>query len=104
MRPAVALVLTTIIGLGGWGGNFPAAVAQEDWGGLPPGDGREDVYNTCQACHSLAIVRQQRLSRAVWTKTLAWMVAEQGMPEPEPEEYARILDYLGTSLGSDTPR
>jgi cytochrome c len=71
-------------------------VEEEDWGGLPPGEGREDVFYTCQACHSLTTVLQQRLSRDVWDETLVWMIEEQGMPEPEPDEYTRILDYLGT--------
>ena len=56
------------------------------------------------SCHSLTTVQQQRLSRKTWGKTLVWMIEEQGMPEPEPEQYARILDYLGTYLAPDSPR
>lgn len=77
-------------------------VAEEDWAGLPAGEGREDVFYTCQACHSLRTVLQQRLYRDVWDETLQWMIEEQGMPEPEPEEYARILNYLGTYLSPDS--
>ena len=44
---------------------------------------------------------QQRLSRDVWDETLEWMIEEQGMPQPEPDEYARILDYLGTYIAPD---
>ncbi len=76
----------------------------EDWAGLPPGVGREDVFYLCQACHSLKTVLQQRLSREDWDETLVWMVEEQGMPEPEPAEYARLLDYLGAYLSPETPR
>ncbi len=79
-------------------------VDSEDWGGLAAGPGREEVYYICQACHSLAIVLQQRLTRASWEETLEWMVEEQGMPEPEPEELSAILDYLGSRLNPDTPR
>jgi hypothetical protein len=32
------------------------------------------------------------------------MVEEQGMPELEPEERDRILDYFSTHLGSESPR
>ncbi len=28
----------------------------------------------------------------------------EGMPQPEPEEYALILDYLGRYLSPETPR
>ena len=74
-------------------------VEEEDWGGLPPGPGQEDVYYTCQACHSLRIVVQQGLTRHSWEETLAWMVEEQGMPELEPETEAIILDYLAKYYG-----
>jgi len=77
-------------------------VEEEDWAGLPPGAGREEVFYTCQACHSLKTVLQQRLYRKVWDDTLQWMIEEQGMPEPEPEEYAKILDYLGTHLSPES--
>lgn len=32
------------------------------------------------------------------------MIEEQGMPEPEPQDYRRILDYLATHLSPETPR
>lgn len=47
-------------------------------------------------------VLQQRLYRDVWDETLQWMIAEQGMPEPKPEEYARMLNYLGTYPSPDS--
>ena len=75
-----------------------------DWDGLPPGSGREEVYYTCQACHSLAIVKQQGLSRESWDETLVWMVEEQGMPEIDPEERDRILDYLSNVFGENRAR
>lgn len=70
-----------------------------EWSGLPPGPGREDVFVTCQICHSLKIVQQQGLSRSSWDETLTWMVEEQGMPEPVTEKRERILDYLATHFG-----
>lgn len=51
-------------------------VDEEDWQGLPPGSGREQVFYLCQACHSLAIVKQQGLSRDAWDESLTWMVKE----------------------------
>ncbi len=79
-------------------------VDTEDYAGLPPGPGREEVFYNCQACHSLKLVLQQRLSRDAWDETLVWMVEEQDMPEPDPEERKIILDYLGTYLSDKTPR
>ncbi|NQV45290.1 MAG: hypothetical protein HQ501_10320 [Rhodospirillales bacterium] len=71
----------------------------EDWLGLPPGNGRDEVFYTCQACHSLKTVQQQGLSKDSWKETLVWMVEEQGMSEPEPDELKLILDYLSTYYG-----
>ncbi len=80
---------------------FSAAGDEDDWDGLAPGEGREVVYDACQACHSLAIVKQQGLSREAWDETLDWMVEEQGMPELEPDERPLILDYLSSLYGPD---
>ena len=91
---------TLLILLVGWGGSA-LADQDEDFGGLPPGEGREAVFNTCQACHSLAIVKQQGLSRKSWDETLDWMIEEQGMPEPEPEEREQLLTYLSGTFGID---
>jgi cytochrome c2 len=77
-------------------------VDEENWQGLPPGPGREEVFYTCQACHSLKIVVQQGLTRHSWDETLVWMVEEQGMPELEEEERDLILDYLAEHYGPDS--
>ncbi len=71
---------------------------------MRPGAGREDVFSLCWACQSLKTVLQQRLSRKVWAETLVWMIEEQGMPAPEPADYARLLDYLGAYLSPAAPR
>ncbi len=75
--------------------------ASGDFGGLPNGPHREEVYYTCTACHSIAIVVQQRLGRGVWNDVLDWMVEEQGMEPLEPGARSRILDYLATRLTPD---
>lgn len=73
---------------------------QEDWQGLPPGVGREEVFYTCKTCHSLKMVTQQGLSRESWAETLEWMVEEQGMnPIEDPAVEERILQYLATHYG-----
>ena len=77
-------------------------VDEEDWQGLPPGPGREEVFYGCQACHSLRIVVQQGLTRHSWDETLTWMVEEQGMPEPDEDERTLILDYLAEHYGPDS--
>jgi hypothetical protein len=76
----------------------------EDLGGLAPGPGQEVVYYTCNVCHSIRLVTQQRLSRERWDKLLEGMVEEQGMAEPAPEDRELILDYLAAHYGADAAR
>ena len=97
-------VIGLIAVMGGWGLLAPAGLAQDLFDGLPAGPGREEVYYTCNACHSLALVKQQGLSRARWDETLKWMAEEQGMAELEPAERSLILDYLSTVFGEDRAR
>lgn len=74
---------------------------QQDWQDLPPGPGREEVFYTCNACHSLMLVTQQGMNRDRWDETLEWMVEEQGMNEIENAATRNlILDYLSTHFGS----
>jgi hypothetical protein len=78
-----------------------SADGDDDYDGLPPGKGREDVFSYCDACHSAKLVAQQGLSRESWDETLDWMVEEQGMAEPDDEMRALILDYLSEYLNTD---
>jgi hypothetical protein len=72
------------------------------WQGLPAGQGRDIVFGLCQACHSLAIVKQQGLDREDWEETLVWMVEEQGMPSLDPENLQHVLDYLAINFGRNS--
>jgi cytochrome c len=77
-----------------------AAAAQPDFGpDWPAGPGQAEAGVLCNVCHSLAIVKQQRLTRDVWDGLLDWMVEEQGMPEQTPERRLLILEYLATHFG-----
>jgi hypothetical protein len=88
-----------------WGGGHLApasALAQgPDYGGLTPGPGREAVYFTCTACHSLQQFSQQRMSREEWDATLIRMVENNAMAEPEPWARTLMLAYLSTHFGVD---
>lgn len=65
---------------------------------LPHGEGRDEVFYLCSACHSIKTVVQQKLSREKWDEMLDYMVAEQGMSELEAVDRQRILDYLATHV------
>jgi len=93
--PILWLLLSFSIGYPNW-----AAADCE----LPAGSGREEVCTYCLACHSLAIVTQQRLSERVWDDVLVWMVEEQAMPMIPAKERDLILHYLVNWFGVDALR
>ena len=76
----------------------------EEHGDLPEGPGREEVFYACQACHSLAIIKQQGLDRDSWDESLVQMVEEREMEPLNPEDRKLILDYLTTHYGRDSSK
>ena len=78
--------------------NVPLSAEFDD---LPDAPGVEDTYYLCSACHSLALVKQQRLTDARWDYLWGWMIEHQGMPEQEPEVRDAILGYLKTYFSSE---
>lgn len=79
----------------------PASAGDDNFGGLPPGPGRDEVFAICDACHSIKLVTQQGLSREVWNDILDYMIEEQGMAALDPTERALILEYLAKNFGAD---
>lgn len=61
---------------------------------LPPGNGRDEAFYWCSACHSFNLVSRQGMSRLLWDDTLTLMVEKHGMVEPTVDERALLLDYL----------
>ena len=56
------------------------------------------VSGHCGACHSLAIVAQNRMSKDDWLKTIRWMQETQGL-WPLGDHEPLILDYLSKHYG-----
>ena len=79
----------------------PVVELDSELGNLPVGPGAEDTYYQCIACHSTAIIRQQRLSDARWDYLWTWMIEDQGMYEPDDETKDLILTYLKTHFSSE---
>ena len=69
--------------------------------GEPPGEGRDEVFGYCSACHSIRLITQQGLTRADWGEVLVYMVEEHEMAELEPEDEKLVLDYLARFYGRD---
>jgi mono/diheme cytochrome c family protein len=63
--------------------------------------GRKIEQTTCLPCHSLRLIRSQRLPRATWDKELTKM-AGWGW-SAKPEERAALLEFLAANYGDDKP-
>ena len=100
--------LLVLIGWSCWAlADRPAALAQDEDAALaamPDHPGKEEVFYTCNVCHSIRLVTQQRLSRQRWDQLLDWMVEEQGMAQLTAAERQVILEYLATQYGPTAPR
>lgn len=61
---------------------------------LPEGEGRDETFYSCVACHSLQVVTRQGMTHGMWQDTLHLMVERHGMFELEEDEFELILSYL----------
>jgi hypothetical protein len=77
-------------------GSFVLSMASAQGAELPPGPNRDVVGRECQACHDVDMVVATRRSREGWNSLLDEMTS-YGM-RVEPEDRAKILDYLATAL------
>ena len=76
-------------------GLYPAMADDEGPEDLPEGKGREETFYACTACHGLAIIRQQGMSRERWEATIEDMRVRHNMPELEAADRALVAEYLG---------
>lgn len=61
---------------------------------LPDGKGREETFYGCTACHGLAIVVRQGLTRQGWEDMLQLMYTRHNMAELPRDDETAILAYL----------
>ncbi len=72
--------------------------------GLVKADGWELVRANCIACHSAALITQQRGSSEQWLGMIRWMQAKQNLWQFEPEVEARIIAYLADNYPPQADR
>ncbi|CAM3380369.1 hypothetical protein SAMN04488021_1497 [Paracoccus aminovorans] len=100
-RPAGSDPLDPMTALRARADTAETAEGNAELGGLPDGEGAEDTYYQCVACHSTEIIKQQRVTDHRWDELWTWMVEAQGMVEPEPDTKALILTYLKRNFSSE---
>jgi mono/diheme cytochrome c family protein len=62
---------------------------------------KEKVTKVCAACHQSAVVVQQRLSKAAWTKEVDKMTKWGAQVDPADRD--AIIDYLSVNFSPDKP-
>ncbi len=77
---------------------------------LPVGKGRDTTFYACTACHGVALIKAQGLTRDLWDSSIDLMIEKHRMPPPKPEERVEVLDYLAEQFpprrkgrGGDNP-
>jgi hypothetical protein len=76
---------------------------------MPDGKGRDVTFYTCTACHGVALIKAQGLTRDLWDSTFDLMLEKHRMPPVKAADRAEILDYLSTQFpprrqrGGDNP-
>ncbi|WP_339706622.1 hypothetical protein [Algoriphagus aquimarinus] len=71
--------------------------------GLLAGDGLELVKANCTACHSSALILQNRFTREGWHSKIVWMQETQGLWDLGGNE-SIILDYLAANYAPQAPQ
>lgn len=61
---------------------------------FPAGDGQEETFYICTACHSSALVRQQGLSRDGWDRLIDFMMERHNMAPLDAVDRKQVVDYL----------
>ena len=92
MRREILILLTglALAGNAAAGAEAPIDAAS----GLKIDTGWNDVRAHCGACHSYALVTQQRADRPTWQGWIRWMQETQNLWQFDPATEDRILDYL----------
>lgn len=70
---------------------------------FPAGQGRDETFNACTACHGFKLVAQQGLNRRQWEESLDWMTVKHGMPKLDDADRKVVLDYLEATYPPRAP-
>lgn len=78
----------------------PQAETPEAW---PAGEGRDETFYTCTACHATGLITRIGQTREQWNSVVDLMVAKHGMAAPEPADRAMIVNYLARAFPPRAP-
>jgi mono/diheme cytochrome c family protein len=67
------------------------------------GDGRDETFYACTACHGFRLVAQQGMTRAQWEDSINLMTRRHNMPPLDDKDRERVLNYLETAYPPRAP-
>jgi mono/diheme cytochrome c family protein len=70
---------------------------------FPAGQGRDETFYACTACHGFKLIAQQGLNRRQWEESLDWMTVKHGMPKLDAADRKTVLDYLEATYPPRAP-
>lgn len=70
---------------------------------FPAGEGREQTFYACTACHGFKLVAQQGMTRAQWDDSINLMIRRHNMPPPDDRDRAVVLNYLEATYPPRAP-
>ena len=70
---------------------------------FPAGQGRDETFYACTACHGFKLVAQQGMSRAQWDDSVNLMTRRHNMPPLDDKDRAVVLDYLAATYPPRAP-
>lgn len=67
------------------------------------GEGRDQTFYICTACHGFKLVAQQGMTRAQWDDSIGLMIRRHNMPALDDKDRAAVLDYLEAAYPPRAP-
>ena len=71
---------------------------------LPDGQGREETFYACTACHGLALITAQGMTARQWDDTIQFMIERHNMPPPDAKDRELIVQYLASRFPPRVPQ
>jgi mono/diheme cytochrome c family protein len=95
-----AMSLALSAGLAGAQTFTPRDESPEDF---PAGQGRDETFYTCTACHGFKLVAAQGMNRRQWDDSINWMMEKHRMPPLDTKEREIVLNYLEATFPPRAP-
>jgi mono/diheme cytochrome c family protein len=70
---------------------------------FPAGQGRDETFYTCTACHGFKLIASQGMNRRQWDDSINWMMEKHRMPPLEAKEREIVLNYLEATFPPRAP-